>query len=41
MADELAVRISLIFFGQLKAVMGAASLVVTLPVGATVGDGIS
>ena len=38
MADELAVRISMIFFGQLKEVIGAESIDVTLPLGSTIGD---
>ena len=38
MADKLAVRISMIFFGQLKEVIGAESIDVTLPLGSTIGD---
>ena len=38
MADNLAVRISMIFFGQLKEVIGAESIDVTLPLGSTIGD---
>ena len=38
MADKLAVRISIIFFGQLKEVIGAESIDVTLPFGSTIGD---
>jgi len=38
MADKLAVRISMIFFGQLKEVIGAESIEVTLPLGSTMGD---
>ena len=38
MADKLAVRISMIFFAQLKEVIGAESIDVTLPLGSTIGD---
>ena len=38
MADKLAVRISIIYFGQLKEVIGAESIDVTLPLGSTIGD---
>ena len=38
MTGKLAVRISMIFFGQLKEIIGTESIEVTLPLGSTVRD---
>lgn len=38
MTDKLAVKISMIFFGQLKEIIGTESIEVTLPLGSTVRD---
>ena len=38
MANNLAVRVTMVFFGQLKEVIGTPTIEATLPLGSTISD---